>query len=195
MPVMDGFAAAARIRKDLKLAVPIIAMSAGVTLDEQAQSAASGMDAFVAKPVDVGILLATVARFANKGKESAGTFDVSKLSGMSAGRPEQAGILHRMVSNAVEFSNQTAREIRQAVTDQDFDRAARLLHSLRGTCGALGAIRLSEATKVAEKALRDNAAEEIGPALTQVWQELERTSIKARAWLDSTMEAEAHPPQ
>jgi PAS domain S-box-containing protein len=186
MPVMDGFAAAAHIRKVLKLKLPIIAMSAGVTLDEQAQSAASGMDAFVPKPVDVAILIATVARFAN----TRGSFDVSKLLGISSGKPEQLGVLRKMVANAVEFGARTAREIRAAVASDDFDQAARLLHSLRGTCGALGAAHLAEATKVAEKALREAAADEVGPALANVWRELERTTASANAWLAAQPELE-----
>jgi PAS domain S-box-containing protein len=181
MPVMDGFAAAAHIRQELKLSLPIIAMSAGVTLAEQAQSTAAGMDAFVAKPVDVDILLATVARFVT----TKGTFDVSKLLGMSVGKPDQLGVLQKMVSNAVDFSTQTAQEIRAAVASDEYDQAAKLLHSLRGTCGALGALRLAEATKVAEKSLREHADEEIGPALAQVWHELDRTTVGARSWLAS----------
>jgi signal transduction histidine kinase/BarA-like signal transduction histidine kinase len=53
MPVMDGLEATRLIRQDVRFAdLPIVAMSAGVTLDEQAQCNSAGMTSFVAKPID-----------------------------------------------------------------------------------------------------------------------------------------------
>ena len=59
---MDGFEATRRIRNDLGLRLPVLAMSAGVTLTEQAQCQAAGMDDFIAKPVDWADLLAVVQK-------------------------------------------------------------------------------------------------------------------------------------
>jgi signal transduction histidine kinase len=57
MPVMDGLEATRRIRKDGRFKfLPIIAMSAGVTLEEQDQCAAAGMSAFLGKPIDSKLL-------------------------------------------------------------------------------------------------------------------------------------------
>jgi signal transduction histidine kinase len=57
MPVMDGLEATRRIRKDDRFKfLPIIAMSAGVTLEEQDQCAAAGMTAFLSKPIDSKLL-------------------------------------------------------------------------------------------------------------------------------------------
>lgn len=63
MPVMDGFAATAMIRRELRLDLPVIAMSAGVTLDERAECEAAGMNGFVAKPVDGDDLITTILHF------------------------------------------------------------------------------------------------------------------------------------
>jgi CheY-like chemotaxis protein len=53
MPVMDGIEATRIIRQNPQYAtLPIIAMSAGVTLDEQEECAAAGMTGFIGKPVD-----------------------------------------------------------------------------------------------------------------------------------------------
>lgn len=62
MPVMDGFTATQHIRGELGLQLPVLAMSAGVTLAERAECQAAGMDDFVAKPVDGEDLIATVLR-------------------------------------------------------------------------------------------------------------------------------------
>lgn len=63
MPVMDGFAATEAIRNGLDLDVPVLAMSAGVTLAERAECDAAGMNGFVAKPVDGDDLITTILRF------------------------------------------------------------------------------------------------------------------------------------
>ena len=62
MPVMDGFAATRLIRSELQLAVPVIAMTAGVTESERSQCLDAGMDDFVSKPINVDTLFATIMR-------------------------------------------------------------------------------------------------------------------------------------
>ena len=60
MPNMDGFAAAAAIRaldRPDAGSVRIIACSANCTAEDRSHAAASGMDGFLAKPVDVNALL------------------------------------------------------------------------------------------------------------------------------------------
>jgi len=63
MPVMDGFSATQVIRTELGLDIPVLAMSAGVTLGERAECEAVGMNGFVAKPVEVDDLITTILRF------------------------------------------------------------------------------------------------------------------------------------
>jgi len=63
MPVMDGFSATRAIRQELGLELPVLAMSAGVTLGERASCDAVGMNGFVAKPVDGDDLITTILRF------------------------------------------------------------------------------------------------------------------------------------
>jgi two-component system sensor histidine kinase/response regulator len=66
MPVMDGFSATAQIR-ELDVAgdrTPVIAMTAGVTVEERRRCLASGMDAFVSKPVELDALRETLTAWA-----------------------------------------------------------------------------------------------------------------------------------
>ncbi len=62
MPEMDGFEATMRIRSELKLALPVVAMTAGVMQSERQQCIASGMNDFIAKPVDIDQMLRTIRR-------------------------------------------------------------------------------------------------------------------------------------
>ncbi len=63
MPVMDGYELARAIRKldEAELArIPIVAMSANAFQEDVRASRESGMDAHVAKPIDIGILRKTL---------------------------------------------------------------------------------------------------------------------------------------
>jgi len=64
MPVMDGFTATQKIRNELGLTLPVIAMTAGVMESEREQCMQAGMDDFIAKPIDVEQMFATLARYA-----------------------------------------------------------------------------------------------------------------------------------
>jgi len=67
MPEMDGFEAARTIRdrgsKVLDHDVPVIAMTANAFPEDRARALASGMNDFLAKPVDRAVLAATLAKW------------------------------------------------------------------------------------------------------------------------------------
>jgi two-component system sensor histidine kinase/response regulator len=64
MPVMNGYEAAAAIRRMGLTQLPLIAMTANVTDEDRAAASAAGMDAHLPKPIDVEQLVATLARLA-----------------------------------------------------------------------------------------------------------------------------------
>lgn len=80
MPVMDGFQTTAAIRalpnSDGASAtvpdVPIIAVTGYAMADDRAHCLEMGMDAFIAKPIDVGPMLATIERMARRFRERRG---------------------------------------------------------------------------------------------------------------------------
>lgn len=60
MPVMDGLSAAQVIRNELKLDIPIIAMTAHAIDEDIEKSVAVGMNAHIIKPIEPKILLETI---------------------------------------------------------------------------------------------------------------------------------------
>ncbi|MDF2381535.1 response regulator [Nostoc ellipsosporum NOK] len=52
MPVMDGYVAADQIRRDRKLTIPMIAMTAYVSREEQAKCMEAGFNAYIGKPIE-----------------------------------------------------------------------------------------------------------------------------------------------
>ena len=64
MPVMDGYEATRAIRslEDRALAdIPILAMTANAFREDEQAAAEAGMQAHIAKPIDVGVMMKTLA--------------------------------------------------------------------------------------------------------------------------------------
>jgi PAS domain S-box-containing protein len=70
MPEMDGLQAARVVRDTLGLALPIVAMTAGVTEAERAACRAAGMDDFIAKPIEEEEMVATLLRWRSEQLQS-----------------------------------------------------------------------------------------------------------------------------
>ena len=66
MPVMDGYDAAARIRRmkdEKKASIPIIAMTANAFAEDRQKAISMGMNDHVAKPIDMNVLLPVMAKY------------------------------------------------------------------------------------------------------------------------------------
>ena len=64
MPVMSGHAAVRELRERFDAeALPIIALTAAALISERDEALAAGMNDFLTKPIDVGRLRATLARY------------------------------------------------------------------------------------------------------------------------------------
>ena len=63
MPQMDGYAATKKIREELKLNVPIIAMTAHALAGEREKCLSWGMNEYISKPIDEEELFKIISRF------------------------------------------------------------------------------------------------------------------------------------
>ena len=66
MPVMDGYDAAAGIRRmkdEKKASIPIIAMTANAFAEDKQKVISMGMNDHVAKPIDMNVLLPVIAKY------------------------------------------------------------------------------------------------------------------------------------
>ncbi|MFI5131619.1 MAG: response regulator [Chitinophagales bacterium] len=74
MPEMDGYSATRQIREELKLKIPVIAMTAHAMSGEKEKCIKSGMNDYISKPIDEEILFDIIQKYSgpasNYGNES-----------------------------------------------------------------------------------------------------------------------------
>ncbi|BCS96605.1 hypothetical protein DSLASN_22370 [Desulfoluna limicola] len=192
MPVMDGYTATREIRK-LSPAIrdiPIIAMTAHAMAGDREKSLEAGMNDHVSKPIDAEELLNTLSRWIKPG-ERAGvprtrpqktedTLSIPALKGINTGEglSRVAGnkklyldLLHRFL---ITHKND-AEDIKNALRENESQRAQRIAHSIKGVSGNLGADALSSAAGALESAITAEAKDEIGRAQDRFSHHLELT--------------------
>lgn len=172
MPVMDGYTAARAIRRDPRFQdLPVIAMTANVMAGDREKAIAAGMNDQIGKPLDVRQMFATIARWITP-SQAARAAASGAAAGTDAALPEQLPGIDIQAGLAV--SNGSARTYRkvlrlfhqgqrefiaqfaQARRNGEAEVALRLVHTLKGVAGSIGARPLSHLALGLERACRDH---------------------------------------
>ena len=193
MPVMDGYEATRLIRAESHFStLPIIAMTAHAMQDEKQKILKHGLDAVIAKPIDVQAMLETIGSFL--GKQAT----VLPLAEISAAPPtvtepvipniaglDIAAALRRLDGNkklyllALRFFlkdySDAATATREALIAGNTELAGRKAHSIKGIAGTLGAVELEKMAQALENAIASGEPPaSISAALERFSTELER---------------------
>jgi two-component system sensor histidine kinase/response regulator len=208
MPEMDGFQATAQIRADLRLkTLPIIAMTAHATVEERQRCLDAGMNDHVAKPIDPGALIATVARFCGPEVPGARAADVppqeapprpSVVLDERDGLRRVAGNRNLYLDLLRQFAEQQSRAVEQidaALARGDAALAERLAHTLKGIAGNLGAKSVQSAAGAVEQLVRAGAgAEAVGRAQQDLAAALAPALAKVRELAPPAATEDSAPP-
>ena len=171
MPIMDGYEASRRIRA-LDGRIPIVALSAHAYEEDVRQSLAAGMNEHVSKPVNTDRLLGLLVKYLSAGNSIVSLVEVpaSQAGLEESDWPLIEGIdrdharrtmdgdgplFLRLLRVFVEQYRGVVEQTQQALASGQHQEAARLMHSLKGAAGQIGALELRDATKQAEKALKE----------------------------------------
>ena len=177
MPVMNGYDATIALRA-AGLTLPVIAMTANVMEEDRQRAAEAGMDAHVAKPVDVEILIAMLRNLAPHALAPSApaastplpvpaqaTYTLpadlpgidldTALARMGGNYDALAGLLKRFER----AHGDTVLEVRAAIGEGERQPAAQALHKLRGVAANLGATEVARLAAVAEIALQQDHPE------------------------------------
>jgi polar amino acid transport system substrate-binding protein len=169
MPVMDGYEATRLIREDGRFAaLPIIALTANAMAGDRQLTLESGMNDHIAKPVDITDMLVTMARWVEiEGDRTIGATTESteviesvdiEIPGIdtTAGLARALGdapLYRRLLARYEEQLTDFDATFRSAIDSGDTEEARRVVHTLNGVSGALGAPVIHKAAMMVESAV------------------------------------------
>ena len=171
MPVMGGLEATAAIRAlPGGATVPIVAMTANAFDEDRNLCLAAGMNDHVPKPVDPDVLYQTLLRWLPTGalagptpapqpetQPSLGDIDGLDVAiGLRTMRGHEERY-RRILGVFARSHRDDAATLRQMLTDGQLPEAERAAHSLKGSAGSIGAMRVASTAAALEKAIRDKA--------------------------------------
>jgi CheY-like chemotaxis protein len=138
MPELNGFDATEYIRKTLKLAIPIIALTADVTTADLAKCKSVGMDDYISKPVDERLLqskiISILARVdAMKDKESstlAGNVKYVDLTYLSKRTKSDPGLMGEMISLYLGQTTSLIKEMVASANSSDWKTLQSVAHKM-----------------------------------------------------------------
>jgi PAS domain S-box-containing protein len=152
MPDIDGLEATRRIRADSRWSdLPIIAMTANVSLEDREACTAAGMNGHVSKPVDLEELVNTVLLAV----KSEFMMDKAHLPGSNTDQliEDEITLLRRFSNNRKLFQKMQgmfSTEMQKIIDEitvcwqaKQWRESTLALHTLKGTAGTMGAIGLA----------------------------------------------------
>jgi HPt (histidine-containing phosphotransfer) domain-containing protein len=153
MPELDGYAAATEIRRRQNGGprVPIVAMTANAMDGERERCLAAGMDDYITKPIDRHRFRQVLDRWlapqlsepptAPPAPAAAVAFDLAHLQSIVGKDPATMrsclDLFHRTTAPLV-------ASVGGAIGRRDSATVARIAHTLRGSCGSIGAIEMAD---------------------------------------------------
>jgi two-component system sensor histidine kinase/response regulator len=165
MPEMDGYEATDEIRRREESEgrrTPVIAMTANAMQGDRAKALEAGMDDYVSKPVKPEELEAVLKRWilepgtivsvpeegtggASAPEDATGSLDRSVLEGLYQLQGEsEPDILDELIELFLDDVPLQLVALREGVEGRNADSVERVAHTLKGSCGNMGAIRMAK---------------------------------------------------
>ncbi|MEP7252714.1 MAG: PAS domain S-box protein [Ginsengibacter sp.] len=139
MPEMDGYEATSFIRKEMKLSIPIIAMTASALKGEKDKCLDIGMNEYMSKPFDVTFLYKRISQLLNEGNTkpllmetktnpSENLFDLSLLQEM-----DDNGYIAEILSTYLTNTPRELKELQKTCNALQFETVYKLAHKAKGS--------------------------------------------------------------
>ncbi|MBB5368662.1 MULTISPECIES: PAS domain-containing protein [unclassified Janthinobacterium] len=170
MPVLNGYEATQAIRALGLTGLPIVAMTANAMDEDRLRAISSGMNAHVAKPIDVDELIQTLTRLVPglqaSDTQSQASSEHHAAVAISASVPgiDLTAALHRFGGDYGAFlallkrfensQGDAVAETRQLLAQGEMEQAQQLLHRLCGVAANLGASAVAGLSARAGKAIK-----------------------------------------
>jgi CheY-like chemotaxis protein/HPt (histidine-containing phosphotransfer) domain-containing protein len=186
MPVMDVLTATKVIRSKGVSELPIIAMTAHALREDRIKSFTAGMNDHITKPILPEVLLKIIQKWTEVSDSKATNYDiVSEQSNEDF--PEISGINTKIALTLLgnneklykallfKFNAECKKsniEFKKAVLKENTVNACKILHTMKGNAGSIGALDLQRNASELENALKANV-ENIKPLLEKFYLSLE----------------------
>jgi CheY-like chemotaxis protein/HPt (histidine-containing phosphotransfer) domain-containing protein len=206
MPIMDGYAAAAEIRRHESGAarIPIIAISANAMKGDAERAISAGMDAYVTKPIDRHELYLALARLleADTPSDVAPTPNAAPVvpavsvpenpaldpSTVAALRELGVAEFEKLVGLFLKDGAARVAALRNATKEGDAHEIAEVAHSLKGSSGTIGATELADICRQLQAAASSGGLATALPLIDSVGAGFDRASRALREELQAGSE-------
>ena len=192
MPVMDGYAATAILRRQERLRdLPIIAMTANAMVGDREKALAAGMNDHIGKPIKVAEMFSTLARWirtastagADDPVAARGRDGVGPLPGIDAAAWRESGVgddalYRRLLGMFMQAHGNFPAPFAAALDAGDLTTLGRLAHDLKSQAATLGA----HGVEIAAGALEACCADSAGTA--RLWSQLDEVARELRPVLE-----------
>jgi PAS domain S-box-containing protein len=207
MPVMDGYTATRTLRANPDWrTLPVIAMTASALAEDRERALASGMNAHITKPIDVELMLRTMAEWidARPAELAAAAPEAAAPTPTVAGGTEAAGaapgsaidttdgldrclgkteLYHRVLRRFRSAEASFAAATQDALDAGRWDDALHRAHDLKGLAGTIGARKLHGLAVSLHAALAARRAAEAQAELARTGAELDMVLAQIDALL------------
>ena len=203
LPDINGADVARQIRalNSDRSRVPIIALTANVTAEDEAACLAAGMDAFLAKPCSIQNLGQTLVRWlpvaepAKEGYEetteapdSGGQFDELALVRIRRlKRPDGSSMLEHAVTLFLDTASESVAMLKKAAEAGDAENLRFSAHKLKSGCANLGAAGMADLCRKLEESARSGMLVEIDILIERI----ERELVLVIDWLEEQLRESA----
>ena len=198
MPEMDGLEATRIIRKEFSFEeLPIIAMTANATPEDQEQYISEGMNECIPKPIHFQSLYDTLIRcthhkLESKRQQSTALKNLTESKAcfypeISIERVGSKAIFLYMLDNFTPNYAQSVQKILNAVTANNLAEAKRTAHSLKGAAATVGAPLLFESARQLEIAFASQESWKYLPLIEVLRSELFRAVNAIDIYLNTSV--------
>lgn len=177
MPIIDGITATKEIRKNFKFEfLPIIGMTANAMIQDREKCMQAGMNDYLSKPIDPAKLFYMIKKWipdkkiSRKEIRELSKYNFELVNFNIPGLDFEVG-LRRILGNKKSYINlirkyalgqkNTFLQLEEMLTKGDWNEAIRLMHTLKGLSGTIGAIAIQEKADILEAAINEGVSDRI----------------------------------